>query len=196
MGLCISFKPSVLADFFWHCSSKEWEAVALLVSDHGICPISHLASINPRDIGEVLLLTEGRGWEFSLPNKLSLIFHRLGKCRNASLLLIVWPILMPQSAVWNPWISTAFPLKIHQWEYGVLLLGRGRNIGILPPPLSRDGLVLFLIQDVAFTGISLLGCLTADGMVSTLPAWPLLAWVRIRTFFSPVVFVGGRAVII
>lgn len=136
MGLCISFKPSVLADFFWHCSSKEWEAVALLVSDHGRCPISHLASINPRDIGEVLLLTEGRGWEFSLPNKLSLIFHRLGKCRNASLLLIVWPILMPQSAVWNPWISTASPLKIHQWEYGVLLLGRGRNIGILPPPWS------------------------------------------------------------
>ena len=103
----------------------------------------HLASINPREIGEVLLLTEGRGWEFSLPNKLSLIFHWLGRCRNALLLLIVWPILMPQSAVWNPWISTVSPLKIHQWEYGVLLLGRGRNIGILLPPWS----LLILVED-------------------------------------------------
>lgn len=93
-------------------------------------------------------------------------------------------------------------------EYGVLLLGRGKNIGILPPPWS----LLKLVEDkwkslviswwtgtvshsgCRLTGIRLWkawGASLQTGMVSMLPAWPLLAWVRIRTFFFSCVVCWG-----
>lgn len=144
MGLWIPFKPSVLADFFWHCSSKGMRNVASLVADHGRCPVfpTWPPLITERQ-GEVLVLTGDRDESFHCQTSCHWYFtgwKRVGMHCYCSLYGLYWCHRV-QCEILNPY-EVLF--ENTSGEYGVLLLRRVKILASFLPPWS----LLKLVEDM------------------------------------------------